>query len=150
MSSKLRVAAAFMAAVIATALLMSIFSTQIVIGLLSSVGAKVALGERISMTLADLKLLQLGVPIVAACFAVAFPIARLGYRKIGGARTFWFCCAGACSVLSVWLLAELALQLMPLAGARTTFGLVLQGLAGLIGGFVFTRLAPFQSNSSTA
>jgi hypothetical protein len=56
--------------------------------------------------------------------------------------------AGACALVSTLLLMSWFLQLMPIAGARTTLGLAFQGLAGACGGYVFARVSSPKHSTS--
>ena len=132
--------AAFIAAVVLTALLSSIFSTQFVVAGLQSIGTDIAFATRLSMTIRDLAILQtLGIA-AAACLLIGFLVAGLCHRFIGLSRTFWYSLAGATSLVTLLLLMSLQMQLMPIAGARTTFGLLTQAIAGGCGGWLFARL----------
>lgn len=135
-----RYAVAFTAAVLCTSLLASIFSTQSVISSLQEVGAVVPFATRVSMTLVDFKIFEILIAVVAACFLIGFIIAALCNRFIINNRHAWFVLAGACALVCTLLLMNWFLQLMPIAGARSLFGLAFQAVAGAIGGFVFSKI----------
>lgn len=137
----IRLAIAFIAAVFITAVFSSIFSTQFVIAGLQNLGVEIPLGVRVKMTLGDLSILQTLLMIIAACFLVGFLVAWLCSSKLNGNRTLWYAVAGACAYLLTFFVLEAVLQLMPVAGARTGFGLFTQAIAGLIGGYVFARIS---------
>nr|WHW29601.1 hypothetical protein [uncultured bacterium] len=132
---------AFIVSVLAASVAASIFSTQFVLAGLQNLGVRVSLNTRLEMTFNDLAILQtLGI-VIAASFLIGFLTAALCKRFIGGNQMLWYVLAGGCSVLSALLIMSAVLQLMPVAGARTTFGLLTQTLAGAFGGYVFARLA---------
>lgn len=131
------VAAAFIASVGA-----SIVSTQQVLAGLVGIGARISVGERLSMTVADLAILQTLFPVMAICFLVGFIVAAASIRFIGGNRAVWFFVAGASSIVCTLMLMSWVMNLMPVAGARTPFGVILISLCGGIGGLVFARLSP--------
>lgn len=136
----LKTAAAFIAAVVLSSVLASIFSTQFVIAGLQSVGADVSLATRLSMTIKDFGILQTLGLAFAASLLVAFIVAGLIIRFIGGNRTFWYAFAGFSAITCLLILISWQLQLMPIAGARSNFGLLFQALAGGSGGWLFSKL----------
>ena len=138
----IHLALAFVAAVVLTAVLSSIFSTQFVIAGLQDLGVDIPLSVRFKMTLGDLSILETLLMVISACFLIAFLIAGLCSSKLKGNRTAWYMAAGASAFFATFLVLEAVLQLMPIAGARTGFGLFTQAIAGLIGGYVFARLTP--------
>ena len=133
-------AIAFIAAVLTSAIFSSIFSTQFVIAGLQDIGVDIPLSVRLRMTLEDFSILETLLMVISACFLVGFLVAGLCASKLNGNRTVWYMVAGACAFFLTFLLLEAVLQLMPIAGARTWFGLLTQAFAGLIGGYVFARL----------
>lgn len=140
MKMLLKYAAAFVAAVLFSSVLGSIFSTQFVVASLQSVGAEISFGTRLSLTMKDLGILQTLSLAIAASFFIAFIIAGALHNLVGGNRTFWFIFAGLSSITCLLLLMSWHLQLMPIAGARSNLGLAFQALAGGIGGWLFSKL----------
>lgn len=140
-----RILAAFLVAALTAALLASLFSSQFVIAGLSGVGVVIPLGVRLNMSLGDFNSLRSLLPVVAACFIVGFAVAALCFRILKGNRVIWFSVAGGCALVCTLLLMSYAMQLMPVAGARTSFGLFTQFIAGALGGFVYARLSPTSS-----
>lgn len=140
---------AWLAAVAATSVLASVFSTQFVLAGLAGLGVEVSAAQRLSMTIADLGILPLMGMAVAACFMIGFSIAVLAARFVGGDRRVWLVAAGASALVVELLIMRATLGLMPIGGARTTAGLLAQGLAGAVGGWLFARLTT-RSDSSSA
>ena len=137
----LRIVVAFVASVLAAGIAASIFSTQFVIAGLQNIGVEIPLATRLSMTFGDLAILQTMAAVILACFLVGFLVAALCRYKLGGSRLLWYVAAGSISLVAALLLLSNVMELMPVAGARTSFGMITQGLAGAIGGFVFTFLS---------
>lgn len=136
----LRTAAAWFAAAMIAAISASLMSTQQVILGLTDVGAQIDFTQRLSMTIDDLLILETLLPVMCACFLVGFVIAALCFKLIGGTRTFWYTLAGACAIVTTLLLMSWVMNLMPVAGARSTAGMILMALSGALGGFIFARL----------
>ena len=136
---------AFICAVLSTALIASIFSTQSVVASLEEIGINRDMLTRLKMTVTDLASIKLLGLIVAACFLIGFLVAKFAQGWLGGSRLYWFIAAGATAWLCALLLMSYQLQLMPLAGARTNVGLLVQAMAGAVGGFLFAKMTADQS-----
>lgn len=147
-SPMFRLIFAFFSGVVATALLCSVLSTQFVIAALQDIEVMIPMAVRLQMTVKDLAILQALVPAISACFLVGFIVAALCVRWIGGHRTLWYVLAGISALLSFYMLLNLILELMPIAGARTTAGMVAQGLAGGVGGWIFASISSVEPKES--
>ena len=128
-----------LAAIIA-ALAASVFSSQFVIAGLQDIGVSIPLMTRMQMTAGDLAILETLLLVFTICFIVAFSLATLVLRLLGGGRTLWYSLAGGLGVVVTLLILQSALELTPIAGARSSLGLIMQGLAGVLGGYTFARL----------
>ncbi len=136
---------AFVAATLLTSVLASIFSTQFVIAGLQSIGVDIPFATRISMTVGDLAMLRILLITVAACFLIGFPVAGFCVSKLPGSRTAWFALGGGVALIAALLLLSAAAGGMPVAGARTTAGLLFQGAAGAAGGWCFAWISSLKS-----
>ena len=145
----LRVGGAFLVAVLAASIVSSVFSSQFVVAGLNGVGVDVPFNIRIAMTFSDFSILQTLLMVVAACLLIGFLIAALGFKLLGGNRQLWYVAAGGCALLTTLLLMESLLQLMPVAGARTTFGLITQAIAGMLGGYVYAVVSKPKSDQES-
>ena len=141
---------AFIVAVAVAGVTGSVVSTQFVIAALNSIDVAVPFGVRISMTVRDFGILPTLLPAVAACFLPGFLVAGLCASKIGGSRIGWFTVAGATALVAELMLMRAALGLMPIAGARSTFGMLSFALAGAAGGWVFARLTTRRTSPEIA
>jgi hypothetical protein len=92
------------------------------------------------MTVKDLAIFQILGIATTACLLPGFLLAGLCHRFIGGNRKLWFVIAGASALITLLLVMSALMQLMPIAGARSNFGLFTQALAGASGGWLFARL----------
>lgn len=138
---KTKTATAFVAAVLAAQLLTSIIATQIVLADIQSFGLEVSFSGRIAATLHDIAGLGMMLPILLVpAYLVAFTVAALAKKYLGGNRAYWFIMAGFASLPAVLLLLKSLLGAIPLAAARTDFGILLTALGGLAGGWLFSRL----------
>lgn len=142
MTRFLHFTAAWLVAVLGASVLSSVFSSHFVLAELRAIDIPISLVTQLKMTFTDLAILQtLGIALGVA-FLIAFLIAALCHRYLGGAAQLWFMAAGASAVVTLLLLMSWQLQLMPIAGARSNLGLLMQGFAGLIGGWLFWRVKP--------
>ena len=121
---------AFVLAVLVTAVLGSVFSTQFVLAALQDIGVDTPFPTRLWMTAQDFGILTAMAALVAACFLVGFLVAGFASSKIGGSRKLWFVTAGLSAFIIELLIIRSTLGLMPLSGARTTAGLLAQGISG--------------------
>ena len=140
---------AFALAATATSVAASVSSTQFVIAALGGIDVGVPLPTRIAMTVTDLGILKTLLPAVIACFLPAFWLAAIAASAVGANRTAWFVLAGGIALLAELLIIQAVLGLMPVAGARTSPGLFMQGVAGAIGGYVFARMTAARAGRGT-
>jgi len=129
----------WVAAALTTVILGITFQTQNVLARLENIGADVSFGERLSMTLYDIQHLgSLYMIFISIALAIAFCLGGLVYRFAKFGRQIVYVVSGGVAIL-VMLFAMKAqfFDVHIIAGARDAFGLVLQVLAGAIGGLVF-------------
>ena len=131
----------FIIAVAATFLLVSIAGTQLVLADILSFGLAVSLSDRVSATIYDIAGLATMLPIlISVTFLLAFIIAESGRRILTGKRTYWYMAAGLTSLPAALTLIKTLMGGTVFAAARTSFGMLLFALCGLIGGWLFARL----------
>ena len=138
---KTKTVLAFIFAVLVTFLLASIVGTQIVLADIQSFGLDVSWSDRVSATIHDIVgLAPVLSALIGTAFLVAFVIAGLGNRFLGGNRTYWYLAAGLTSLPATLILIKIIMGATVFAAARTGFGMLLFALCGLTGGYLFTRL----------
>ena len=116
-------------------------ATQSVIASLAAMGIPVSPGERLSMTVQDLAgMAPMFLPMVAFGLLCAFMTAALLCRWRAAWRIPLYVLAGAAGIVTIHLLLHLAFQITPVAAARSPGGLLLQALAGAVGGLVYISL----------
>lgn len=139
----LRVLAAYLLAVAVTYATAAIAATQSVMARLAEMGVDVSFADRLRTTAQDLVGMAPAYgAIVAVAFAIALPVAGLVGRWRPDWRWFGYPLAGGVAILAVHFLLELALNITPVAAARSLPGLTLQALCGVLGGYVFLRVLP--------
>jgi len=123
-------------------LLASVIATQSVVSSLAGMGVEVGFSDRINMTLNDIAgMASLFLPMIAFAYLAAFLIAAMLCRWWAPWRTPIYIVAGAAAVITIHLTLNLAFGITPIAVARTTGGLLLQGLAGAAGAYLYLRLS---------
>ena len=124
----------------------SIISTQVILAKLEDMGLPVMFRDRLRATAHDLLgLATTYLPLMAVALLLALPVAsRLGRLK-PRLRVYCFGLAGFFAVIALHVIAKAVLGVNGLASVRELHGLLLQGLAGWFGGylfFLFTAPAP--------
>jgi len=139
----LRVALAFILAVIVATVLGAVAHTQFVLARLSGLGVDISLGERLSMTLHDIVgMAPLFGAIVGAGFIVAMSAAALVFKLAGTQRTLIYVVAGAVSLGVTLMVMNAVFEITAIAGARSTLGFLAQMAAGAVGGMTFAKALP--------
>ena len=129
---------AFLLAVAVTAVIGAIASTHFVLAGLAALQVELPLVERLSAYGHDVVGMGPTLAIVVAVgFAIGFPVAAVAGRFLPRWRTIGYPLAGAVAIVTALLLMDAVLGMMPLAGARSALGIVAQGVAGAVGGYVF-------------
>ena len=136
-----RCALVFILTVGFTFLLASVVGTQIVLADIQSFGLEVSFGDRVSATFHDIAgLAPTLIALIGATFLVAFVIAALCKRYLGGKRTYWYLAAGFTSIpAALWLIKSI-MGVTLFAAARTGPGMLLIAICGLVGASLFIRL----------
>lgn len=136
-----RLAALLLSAVVGSALAI-IVQTQFVLAGLADVGVPTSLGPRLAMTGQDIVGMgPLYGPLVLASLLVACAVAGLLSRRFGDLRPWVYLVAGFCALVVLHLVMQAAFGgIVAVAGARTLAGLLGQGIAGALAGWLFARL----------
>ena len=133
----------YLGAVATAYVLASVASTQSVLANLTEMGVTIELNTRFEAIGHDLLgLMTIYLPIIAIAFLVAWPVTALIVKWLPRTRTMGYVLAGFVAIIAAHLLLKQLVDITGIAAARTTFGLVVQGLAGAAGGLIFVRLVP--------
>lgn len=141
-----RTLTAFLASAALTFVLAAVFYTQQVISRQAAIGVEYSAPQKFSTLLDNILGLAPSYGVVLAIgLAIAFPVAALLKRVLKPLAPLAFPLAGAAAVYTAIYLIENVVAsggVGALGGARGTLGMVLQCLAGLIGGGAFALLRP--------
>lgn len=134
---------ALIIAALITVLLGVTLQTQMVISGLNNVGANIGLGKSLSMTAYDI--FYLGKPygvLILIALSLAFLAGGLVFRLAKFGRPIIYIIAGGTAIfVMLFAIKNVFFGVHLIAGANDTFGIILQVIAGMIGGFVFARLS---------
>jgi hypothetical protein len=136
-----RVARAYLLAVLASYFLASVAATQTVLQRIEAMGMPVSLAVRLRTTAQDLLgLAGSYLPLIAIALALAFTVAAGLGRLAPRQRQWLFLLAGGVALLALHAIMKAVLGVSGIAATREWPGLLLQGLAGVLGGLCFVRL----------
>lgn len=151
MSRAIRLLLAYLAAIAAAAVAGSVLQTQINLAALRTLGAEIDPATRLLTTGQDLLgFAPLWAAILALGFLIAFVCARILAVFLPARRSGLYVLAGTVSVFVTLWLMRLLLPITVIAATREPTGVVLIGLTGVLGGWVFARLAPPAATGSHA
>lgn len=130
-----------------TGMLAILCQTQMVLATLGSLGVNISLADRLAASWHDLIGMAGGyLPVVMIALLVGFAIAAVLLRWLAWPAWLGFALGGGLAILATLQMMSAAFGgIAPIAGARGTLGLLLQGLAGAAGGVVFAWLARFSN-----
>lgn len=142
---------AFLAAVLVTYLIGAALATQHVLGALTIMGMNIDFGIWAHTTLHDLiGMFGIYVPLIGVAFLVALPVIVLICRTQPGWRRFGYTVGFFAAIIVMHLLMPMILNVNPVAATRGLGGLLQQGLAGAVGGYVFYRFGRAYSADAAA
>lgn len=134
---------ALIIAVIFTAILGVILQTQMVVSRLNDLGADISLAKNISMIAYDLTYLtQLYGLFILIALLIAFMVGETIYRMTKFGRPIIYIVAGGTAIfVMLFAMKNVFFGVHAIAGASDPFGIMLQIIAGMIGGFIFERVS---------
>ena len=131
----------YLSAVLLAYILASVSATQHVVSRLSSMGISLDPGARILMSAQDLVGMSgMFLPLIAFGFLVAFLVTALLHYWLKRWQTALYVLAGAAAIIASHVLLNLAFNITPVAIARNPGGMMIQGLCGAAGGYLYIYL----------
>ena len=127
----------FAMSVVVAYTLASVAHTQQVLSGLLGLGVSIPLADRLAMIAGDWIGLYLYMAVIAIGLLIAFSIMGLLRRIVPVPRVLLYGVGGALAMLVILVSMRELGSLTPIAGARGAVGLILQCVAGAIGGIVF-------------
>lgn len=131
----------FAGAVLATYVLGAIFVSQGNIASVVALGFEVSGGQRLDAALHDIvNMTDIYLPLVSVSLLLGLPVAFAVIRKKPHLRMLGYVLAGFVAMIAMPVIMKMVLGLSGIAPTRTHVGLLAQGLAGGVGGYLFCRL----------
>jgi hypothetical protein len=142
-----RVLKAFFPAVLLAYILASIMFTQTILAAVQSMGLDVSMGIRLGTTFDDMiGMTSSYLLLIFLAFILGLPVAAGLTRLLPSQRALLFSLAGFVAIVALHLIMKAVLGISAIASTRALAGLLLQGLAGAVGGYCYHLLSrPQQS-----
>ncbi|MEL6520010.1 MAG: hypothetical protein AAFQ66_03550 [Pseudomonadota bacterium] len=138
----LKTLGAWFAGGLAAYILAALTSQMVVLVGLTQLGLEIPVGDWIGSMVHAVLHMVFYLIVILLGFAIAFLVARQIKKMLPSLAAYAYPIAGAFAIGTALGLMHLQFGVFPILGAQETYGLVLQILAGGLGGFVFERLRP--------
>ena len=124
----------------------ALFVSQGNIAEVTALGFDVSLSQRLQAIAHDITgMTDIYLPLVAISLLLGLPVAFAIVRKNPQLRMLGYVLAGFVALLAMHIIMKAVLGLSGIAPTRTLWGLLAQGVAGGIGGYLFCRLSARQN-----
>jgi len=132
----------YVAAVLIAYIFGALFISQGNIAAVTSLGFDVSMAQRLDAMAHDItNMTDIYLPLVAISLLLGLPVAFAIVRKNPHLRTLGYVLAGFVALLAMHVIMKAVLGLSGIAPTRSLWGLLAQGIAGGIGGYLFCRLS---------
>ena len=137
-----RTLGSYIAAVIVAYCFGALFISQGNIAAVTGLGFDVTMSQRLGAIVHDVSgMTDIYLPLVAVSLLLGLPVAFAVVRKNPHLRMIGYVLAGFVALLAMHVIMKAVLGLSGIAPTRTILGLLAQGVAGGIGGYLFCRLS---------
>jgi hypothetical protein len=137
-----RTLGSYIAAVIVAYCFGALFISQGNIAAVTGLGFDVTMSQRLGAIIHDVSgMTDIYLPLVAVSLLLGLPVAFAVVRKNPHLRMIGYVSAGFVALLAMHVIMKAVLGLSGIAPTRTLWGLLAQGVAGGIGGYLFCRLS---------
>jgi hypothetical protein len=137
-----RTLGSYIAAVIVAYCFGALFISQGNIAAVTGLGFDVTMSQRLGAIVHDVSgMTDIYLPLVAVSLLLGLPVAFAVVRKNPHLRMIGYVLAGFVALLAMHVIMKAVLGLSGIAPTRTLWGLLAQGVAGGIGGYLFCRLS---------
>lgn len=137
-----RTLGSYIAAVIVAYCFGALFISQGNIAAVTGLGFDVTMSQRLGAIVHDITgMTDIYLPLVAVSLLLGLPVAFSVVRKNPHLRMLGYVSAGFVALLAMHVIMKAVLGLSGIAPTRTLWGLLAQGVAGGIGGYLFCRLS---------
>ncbi len=109
---------------------------------ITQLGYPVSIGDRVNTALHDIVgMVQIYLPVIVIGLLIAWLFTGLLLTRLIPRSAFLYCLAGFTGLVAIHIILYMVFGVNGVAATRNVFGLLSQGLAGAVGGWVFYRLA---------
>ena len=137
----MRIILGYGAAVLAAYLIGCIVISQGNIAEIVGMGFDITVGQRLETALHDiLNMTAIYLPVIGVAYLIALPVTALVIRRYPELRRLGFVLGGFVALLAIHLILKQVFGISGIAPTRTIMGLMLQGLAGALGGYCYYLL----------
>lgn len=137
-----RTLGSYIAAVIVAYCFGALFISQGNIAAVTGLGFDVTMSQRLGAIVHDVSgMTDIYLPLVAVSLLLGLPVSFAVVRKNPHLRMIGYVSAGFVALLAMHVIMKAVLGLSGIAPTRTLWGLLAQGVAGGIGGYLFCRLS---------
>ena len=137
-----RIAGSYLAAVISTYIVGVIFLSQGNIANVVAMGFQVTITERLDAVVHDLThMTGIYLPVIAVSMLISLPVAAMIIRYAPHLRSIGYILAGITALIAIHMIIKMVFGISGIAPTRTLIGLLAQGVAGGVGGYLFHRLS---------
>ena len=137
-----RTLGSYIAAVIVAYCFGALFISQGNIAAVTGLGFDVTMSQRLGAIVHDVSgMTDIYLPLVAISLLLGLPVAFAVVRKRPHLRMLGYVSAGFVAMLAIHIIMKAVLGLSGIAPTRSLWGLLAQGVAGGIGGYLFYRLS---------
>ena len=137
-----RIAGSYLTAVISTYIVGVIFVSQGNIANVVAMGFQVTITQRLEAVVHDLThMTGIYLPVIAVSMLISLPIAAMIIRYAPHLRSIGYILAGITALIAIHMIIKMVFGISGIAPTRTLIGLLAQGVAGGVGGYLFHRLS---------
>lgn len=138
----INVVLSWFAAVLVTYVLGAAFVSQGNIASVVQMGFEITAGHRIDAIIHDVThMYDIYLPVIAIAMLIAIPVASGIIRFVPNLRLIGYVAAGFVAMIAIHMTLKALLGLTGIAPTREVSGLLLQGLAGAVGGYIYHLLS---------
>jgi len=147
----MKVVAGFIVGVLVTYLLGAAFISQGNIAAVTNMGFEIMFSQRIDAVIHDIThMYDLYLPVVAVAMLIALSVAGGIIRFLPNLRLIGYVSAGFVGMIAIHVIFKATLGASGIAPTREIVGLVLQGVAGGLGGLAFHYVSLKTATSTAA
>ena len=134
----MRIISSYLLAVLVTYILGAAFVSQGNIAAVTSMGFEISMEQRFEAMMHDItSMYDIYLILIAIALLIALPVAEFIIHRFPELRMVGYLSAGFVAMVAIHVILKAVLGLSGIAPTRELFGLLAQGIAGALGGFVF-------------